>query len=382
MENNETINKPPGTGGLPLMTVFIGVLALHVLVIGGMTVYYMVRGSNADADLIADKTHKSVKVVPDSTSISEGQLPDADKNATSATASAAGTPLTIPAPPPEASQPPPATTPSTVVASGAETPTPESTAPVTETASTTIVATPAPETTAGAPSGPVQTGPVITPPSTPAPASTSTSASLAATPDSPAAADAAPVTGTPTAGTPYTVKSHDSLARIAHRHHITVAKLKAANDLKTDALHIGQKLMIPGKSLTTATTSSSLATLREPDTTLLGDSNPEPAKPTTTHTHKIASTTATGGHHIYTVVKGDTLTKIAHKFRTTTAAIVAANNAMDASKLKIGQKLRIPSSESRSATAEPPPPPAAQPTPPDQTEEKTTTSAQLANFLP
>ena len=38
-ENNPL--KPQPTGGLKLMTVFIAVLALHVVVIGGFTVWHL-----------------------------------------------------------------------------------------------------------------------------------------------------------------------------------------------------------------------------------------------------------------------------------------------------------------------------------------------------
>ncbi len=49
------------------------------------------------------------------------------------------------------------------------------------------------------------------------------------------------------------------------------------------------------------------------------------------------------------MVKGDTLIKIAHKFKTTPTAIMAANSITDPAKLTIGKKLKIPSQESRSA---------------------------------
>jgi LysM repeat protein len=84
-------------------------------------------------------------------------------------------------------------------------------------------------------------------------------------------------------------------------------------------------------------------------------------------------------------VKGDTLSKIAHKFKTTAAAIMTENNITDPTKLSIGKKLRIPSRESRSAgNAVPvaaPLPPQAQPQPQAPAEAMSDdTSAQLANF--
>jgi LysM repeat protein len=46
----------------------------------------------------------------------------------------------------------------------------------------------------------------------------------------------------------YTVKSNDSLTRIAHQFDIKVKALRAANHLKTDKIKVGQKLTIPARS--------------------------------------------------------------------------------------------------------------------------------------
>ncbi len=49
-------------------------------------------------------------------------------------------------------------------------------------------------------------------------------------------------------GDMYVVKSGDSLFKIAHDHSITVKALRAANDLKTDKIKVGQKLKLPSSS--------------------------------------------------------------------------------------------------------------------------------------
>ena len=46
----------------------------------------------------------------------------------------------------------------------------------------------------------------------------------------------------------YTVKSGDTLAKIAKGHSVSVKALKAANGLKLDKISVGQKLKIPGKA--------------------------------------------------------------------------------------------------------------------------------------
>ena len=43
----------------------------------------------------------------------------------------------------------------------------------------------------------------------------------------------------------YTVKSGDTLSRIAQKYHVTVSALKRKNNLKSDLIRTGQKLKIP-----------------------------------------------------------------------------------------------------------------------------------------
>jgi LysM repeat protein len=64
---------------------------------------------------------------------------------------------------------------------------------------------------------------------------------------------AAPATGTgpaveSTGGEAYTVKSGDTLTKIAKAHGTTVKAIKAASNLTTDHIKVGQKLTIPAKA--------------------------------------------------------------------------------------------------------------------------------------
>ena len=81
MENPESNIKPQSTGGLKLMTVFVVVLVLHVVVIGSMCTYYMLKGGSTDTDLLTDKTHKGLKANPDGTLVADGQMPDSSSAA-------------------------------------------------------------------------------------------------------------------------------------------------------------------------------------------------------------------------------------------------------------------------------------------------------------
>jgi LysM repeat protein len=250
---------------------------------------------------------------------------------------------------------------------------------------------PAPTTTS-TPSGPLASGPVISP----SPASAPTGVQNDETAEQEALAPTA-LDGDIAPAKPYIVKLHDSLAKIAHRNHVSVAQLRSTNNLKTDMLRIGQKLMIPGTPEVASTDSAKAAdstpASHGPNRTLLGDDVPDsvvPSKKTvasTAHDEALVMS-ASSSHHTYTVVKGDTLSKIAHKFHLTTSTLMAANDSVDARKLRIGQKLHIPSQGPRSANIAAPAPAVAQPEVPKAQPEPAeiqpvaTPSAQLANFMP
>lgn len=60
-----------------------------------------------------------------------------------------------------------------------------------------------------------------------------------------AAAPAASAEGSGAPGATYTVKSGDTLTRIAKNHGITIGQLREANNLRTSRVNVGQKLKIP-----------------------------------------------------------------------------------------------------------------------------------------
>jgi LysM repeat protein len=70
------------------------------------------------------------------------------------------------------------------------------------------------------------------------------------------------------AGPTYTVKSGDSLTKIAGEFGVSVRNLRSANNLKTDKIVVGQKLKIPGK--TGAPASASTTPTSAPATTPTG----------------------------------------------------------------------------------------------------------------
>jgi LysM repeat protein len=384
MDQNDSNMKSQQTGGLKLMTVFIAVLALHVVVIGGFTVYHLMSGGNADADLATDKNHKGLN----GSSVADGPSSDAtqgDKSASAPTppVEVATIPATTPAPTPApdtssssvAAAPVPDATPaSTPAPAPVSTPAPTP-APAPVLATPTATPAPAPPTEVVDQGAQTPTGPITSNLAPPAESS----------PEAPAASIATgPVHMPPVGSSPtvprsersheqiYVVKITDSYKKIAHRHHITVAQLKEANHIHGDVLHTGQKLFIPSSGNLVADNSPTAVLASTPSTLSYSGS----AAPMTTGLTSTSVAAAGLHHHLYTVVKGDTLTKIAHRFRTTTSAIMAENGITHPTKLTIGKKLRIPSEESRSARNNVP-----ASTPPDQVQGKELAPApQLANF--
>ena len=114
----------------------------------------------------------------------------------------------------------------------------------------------------------------------------------------------------------YEVKKGDTLGEIALRLNTSISELKRANNLSSDLIQIGQKLIIPASGDTN-----------------LADYN------------SIAIST-------YTVVKGDTLGKIAQRHAISIRELKVANN-LNRDLILIGQNLRIPESAARQTN--PPP---------------------------
>lgn len=111
------------------------------------------------------------------------------------------------------------------------------------------------------------------------------------------------------ANTTYVVKEGDILGSIAERHGCSVADIKRWNpSLDPDRIRVGQRLVI--RSSTASPTSSAGSASARPDE--------------------------------YVVVAGDTMSGIAAKLGVSYNALVAANRNVNADRIQIGQKLRVP----------------------------------------
>jgi LysM repeat protein len=109
-------------------------------------------------------------------------------------------------------------------------------------------------------------------------------------------------------GATYTVQSGDILGAIAERHGVTVADLRAWNDLENDLIRVGQQLTVRGVSTRGASGSSSGTTYRT-----------------------------------YHVRSGETLGAIAARHNVSVSDIVSWNRGLDPDRIREGQEIRIAS---------------------------------------
>ena len=157
----------------------------------------------------------------------------------------------------------------------------------------------------------------------------------------------------------YTVKTGDSLGKIAHRFGTTVTEIKRINHLRSNIIYPGQKLEIPGH---TTTQNESYITYKVRWGDSLGKIAHKFGISVTTlkrinhlrsniiypgQTLKIptlrkhSKTTVTTKYFIYKVKRGDSLKSLAKRFGTTISEIKRLNH-LKRDIIYIGQRLKIP----------------------------------------
>ena len=157
----------------------------------------------------------------------------------------------------------------------------------------------------------------------PAKAEAPVTAVASATPTTaPAVASAAAPVASAVSGNSYTVKAGDSLWKVAKANNVSVAALKQANNLTSDALKVNQKLTIPAAA-TTAT-----ATAAPAPTASAGDYQP--------------GAHVDNGQTTHIVDIGESLATIAKKYNVSVADLMKANNLSDSKRVTVSQKLVIP----------------------------------------
>lgn len=120
-----------------------------------------------------------------------------------------------------------------------------------------------------------------------------------------------PVIPPPAATQEYVIKAGETFYSIGKQFGVSMKAIKEANpSVEPTRLQVGQKIVIPPPAPATAP----------------------------------AVVPSVSGETIYTVVSGDTLSKIAARYGTTWQAIQEINN-LPTTSIKVGQKLRIPSAK-------------------------------------
>jgi|GEM_PF-154657 len=152
----------------------------------------------------------------------------------------------------------------------------------------------------------------------------------------------------------YIVKSGDTLWSIANRFGISVDDIKQLNNLTSNSLSIGQQLFVPGVSIEIPETNPTVHIVEAGDTlysisnrfnttvALLRSWNNLASDVLRVGQRLIVSHNNQGNVLTHTVVSGDTLWSIANRFRVTVDSIKQLNN-LSANTLFVGQILLIPS---------------------------------------
>ena len=117
----------------------------------------------------------------------------------------------------------------------------------------------------------------------------------------------------------HTVRSGETLGRIANKYRVSVANLRSWNNLSSNNIRVGQKLKVGGSATSKAKSSKS----------------------TKGSTKAVSLATAAPANRTHVVRSGETLSSLAKRYGVSVQAIKNAND-MASSRLRAGQKLRIP----------------------------------------
>lgn len=163
--------------------------------------------------------------------------------------------------------------------------------------------------------------------------------------------------GENTVNNTYTVQKGDSLWSIAKRFNVGVNELKNANNLSSNLISVGQKLVIPGVAPSDQTNvtyvvqkGDSLWSIANANNTTVDELvNLNDLVNNTIYVDQVlkipnsgnSGTSNDNAPMTYVVQKGDTLYSIAQKYSTTPSAIINKNN-LSSDYLAVGQVLTIP----------------------------------------
>ena len=123
----------------------------------------------------------------------------------------------------------------------------------------------------------------------------------------------------------HTVRKGQTLSSIARHYGVSVAELKAANDMRGSTIIAGQRLVIPGSANSRAIRSAEVRTAVS--TPMAADATPVAL--------------ASAGPQVHTVRAGDTLWGIARQYGVTVPELAAADGIDTQTRLSLGARLTI-----------------------------------------
>lgn len=130
------------------------------------------------------------------------------------------------------------------------------------------------------------------------------------------------------------VQNGEYLGKIASKYRVSVGQIKKWNNLRSDSIRVGQRLIIYRGGRGPATSSSSAKPAAKPATK-------PAAKPANSSVAK--PTVSTSGNYVtYTVKSGDNFYNIAKNYPGISAQNIMDYNGIDSSKLRPGMKIKIP----------------------------------------
>lgn len=165
-------------------------------------------------------------------------------------------------------------------------------------------------------------------------------------------------------GNTYTVSKGDSLWSVAKKFNVTVEELKAANNLTSNLLNIGQQLVIPMEDQQPIPGEYTIYKVKVGDTLykiantyginvndLIEYNNLSNTNLSVGQQLLIPAVQEESEYDTYIVKAGDTLYKIANQYNTTTMELMNINN-LSSNILSIGQNILIPKQTQQSPTTE------------------------------
>jgi membrane-bound lytic murein transglycosylase D len=146
----------------------------------------------------------------------------------------------------------------------------------------------------------------------------------------------------------HTVRSGESLSKIANKYGLSVTELKQMNKLKSNYVKVGQKLVVgytyvaPPQNTNTTPASDSTATASARSASPSNSGSTSANSSNNSSSSSSSSSSSEASYTTYTVKSGDTLSKIASRYGVSVKRIADYNHLTNINSLRVGQKLKIP----------------------------------------